>query len=117
MAVPEDSSKATDPKIGHKEQGRTLCIHSLAVLPAYQKRGLGKTLLKAYIQRMESQGVADRIALIAHDELIPYYEALGFRSLGKSKAQFAGGGWTDMVRDLANEEEMEEVEEEIAVQE
>ena len=111
MNIPERGSKEPpDPKIGHKEEGRTVCIHSLAVLPQYQRRGLGKTLMKSYIQRMESQGVADRAALIAHEALIPYYEALGFENLGESAAQFGGGGWFDMVRELKGEEEEEEEE-------
>lgn len=103
------------PEAGHREEGRTICIHSLAVLPEYQKKGLGKTLTKAYIQRMESHGVADRLALIAHEALIPYYEGFGFQNKGKSKAQFGGGGWFEMVRELRNEEDMEEEEVEIDV--
>ena len=88
MNIP--TSEAPDPKLGHKEEGRTICVHSLAVLPQFQKRGLGKTLMLAYIQRLESQGVADRLALISHEELIPYYEGLGFENQGKSEAQFGG---------------------------
>lgn len=95
MTLP--ASDSPDPKHGHKEEGRTVCIHSLAVLPQYQRRGLGKTLIKAYLDRMETQGVADRAALIAHEQLIPYYESLGFENKGKSDAQFGGGGWYDMV--------------------
>jgi predicted N-acetyltransferase YhbS len=98
MAVPAPGE--LDPKLGHKEHGRTICIHSLAVLPEYQHRGLGKTLVKAYLQRMEGQGVADRVALIAHDHLTPFYEQFGFVNKGKSAAQFGGGGWYDMVREL-----------------
>jgi GNAT superfamily N-acetyltransferase len=116
MAIPEPNTTTVDPSVGHKETGRTLCIHSLAVLPQYQRRGLGKTLMKAYLQRMETQGVADRVALIAHEELIPYYENLGFRNVGRSEAQFGGGGWTDMVRELKNgevESEEEEVVEDV----
>lgn len=100
MAIPSPSDTKPDPKIGHKEEGRTICIHSLAVLPTYQRRGLGRTLMEAYLQRMESHGVADRAALIAHEHLIPYYENFGFRNLGKSEAQFGGGGWYDMVKEL-----------------
>jgi predicted N-acetyltransferase YhbS len=108
MAIPTTTPE--EPNLGHKEEGRTLCIHSLAVLPQYSGRGLGKTLMKAYLQRMEAQNVADRVALITHEGLIPYYEKFGFKSLGKSKAEFAGGGWYDMIRELANEEEEEEIE-------
>ena len=101
MSIP--STAPSSSRVGHREEGRTILIHSLAVLPAYQRRGLGKTLMKAYLQRMETQGVADRAALLAHRELVPYYEALGFESLGESGAQFGGGGWFDMVRDLRGE--------------
>lgn len=106
MSLP--TSDPPDPKLGHKEAGRTVCIHSLAVLPEYQKRGLGKTLMKAYLHRMETHGVADRAALLAHEELIPYYEKLGFENKGKSDAQFGGGGWYDMVIELNPEKETEQ---------
>ncbi|KAK4499545.1 hypothetical protein PRZ48_010061 [Zasmidium cellare] len=98
MAYP--TAENPDPKLGHKEEGRTVCIHSLAILPQYQGKGLGKTLLKAYLQRIENQSVADNAALIAHEHLIPYYEKLGFENKGQSKAQFGGGGWYDMVKQL-----------------
>ncbi|KAK3680802.1 hypothetical protein LTR37_021044 [Vermiconidia calcicola] len=100
MSIPD----SPDSKVGHTDEGRTICIHSLAVLPQYQKRGLGKTLLKAYLQRMEGQGVGDRVALIAHEHLIAYYEGFGFENKGKSEAQFGGGGWYDLVRELRSEE-------------
>ncbi len=82
---------------GHHENGRTIAVHSLAVLPAYQRIGLGKTIMKAYVQRMETSGIADRIALLAHAHLVQYYESLGFVNRGESAAQFGGGGWNDMV--------------------
>lgn len=105
MAIP--TSENPDPNLGHKPEGRTVCIHSLAVLPEYQGRSLGSTLMKAYLQRLKTQSVADRAALIAHDHLIPYYERFGFRNRGPSKAQFGGGGWYDMVVDLVALEEDE----------
>ncbi|KAI5366237.1 Putative GNAT domain, acyl-CoA N-acyltransferase [Septoria linicola] len=105
MAIP--STEHPDAKLGHKPEGRTVCIHSLAVLPEYQGRSLGSTLMKAYLQRLKTQSVADHAALIAHDHLIPYYERFGFRNRGPSKAQFGGGGWYDMVVDLEALEEEE----------
>ncbi|KAF4552870.1 Acetyltransferase (GNAT)-like protein 2 [Elsinoe fawcettii] len=93
-----------EPVPGHKEDGRTLCIHSLAILPEFQGRGLGKLLLRSYIQRMEGSGVADRIAIIAHDELVGFYENMGFEKRGKSEVQLAGGGWTDLTIELKKED-------------
>ncbi|KAF7845871.1 hypothetical protein BT93_L0231 [Corymbia citriodora subsp. variegata] len=109
MALPPDWEESgtlahsPDPSLGHKEEGRTVCIHSLAVLPAYQGRGLGTMLMKAYIQRIEQSGAADRIALLAHDELVNFYAKLGFEVKGPSKATFGGGGWVDMVLELKNQ--------------
>ncbi|KAH9831316.1 polyamine acetyltransferase [Teratosphaeria destructans] len=98
MAIPPPDT--SDPHIGHKEEGRTICIHSLAVLPEYHRRGLATTLMQAYLQRIESHGVADRVALIAHEHLIGFYEKFGFVNKGRSEAQFGGGGWFDLVREL-----------------
>lgn len=85
---------------GHCNSGRTIAVHSVAILPAYQNRGLGKTIVKAHAQRMETSGVGDRIALLAHDPMVSFYEKASFENKGKSDAKFGGGGWNDMVRCL-----------------
>lgn len=51
---------------------------------------------------MQSADIADRIALLTYDRLVPFYERLGFEYRGKSKAQYGGGGWNDMVLDIKN---------------
>ena len=82
---------------GHQEHGRTVAIHSLGVLPAYQRRGLAKTIVKSYEQRMETSGIADRISLLAHEHLVRMYEGMGFKDKGKSSVKFGGGGWINLV--------------------
>ena len=50
------------------------------------------------MQRMESSGIADRIALLAHPELVGWYVGkFGFEERGESKASFGGGEWREMV--------------------
>jgi ribosomal protein S18 acetylase RimI-like enzyme len=111
MALPADWEKSTpQPGIGHDEAGRTLAIHSVAILPQLQRQGLGRMLMRAYIQRVESSGIADRIALLSHEEMIPFYEKVGFKSLGKSSVEHGGGGWFDMVLELKTPKEAEEAE-------
>lgn len=102
MDVPHDwqTLGTMSASCGHQEAGRTICIHSLAVVPSHQGKGLGSTLMKAYIQRMEQSQAGDRIALLAHGELVAFYEKLGFVNKGPSKAQFGGGNWVDMVNRL-----------------
>lgn len=82
---------------GHHEWGSTICIHSLAVVPEHQGKKVGSTLMKSYIQRIKEAEIADRVALLAHDDMIGFYENLGFENRGASKCQFGGGGWSNMV--------------------
>jgi len=102
MGVPEnwDSPHPVPTKRGHQEAGRTIVLHSVALLPGFQGRGLGRVLLMAYVQNMNGAGIADRLALIAHDHMVAWYEKLGFTNLGKSATQFGGGGWFDMILEL-----------------
>ena len=84
---------------GHHPLGRTLAIHSVCVHPEYQKLGLGRTLLKSYLQRMESAGIADRAAVIVRPEKVGWYVGcFGFEDKGESQCNFAGGGWKNLVR-------------------
>ncbi|KAL1864235.1 hypothetical protein Daus18300_007832 [Diaporthe australafricana] len=102
MEIPADwrASQGKHVDKGHREGGRTICVHSLAVSPKLQGRGLGKLIMKSFLQQMKSIG-AERVALICQEYLVSYYERFGFKHAGKSKAEFGGGGWHDMVFDLA----------------
>ena len=69
MGVPEDW-KSPQPKpstLGHQEEGRTIVLHSVAILPSFQGRGFGRVLMMAYRQQMNGAGIADRLVLLAHD--------------------------------------------------
>lgn len=84
--------------IGNDQNGRSVAVHSLAIVPEYQGKGIGRALMDAYIQYIKSAAVsADRIVIIAHDHLIQFYESIGFRTQGPSSCHFGGGGWCDMV--------------------
>ena len=102
MEFPPDwqSSTSTRGTRGHWDGGRTIAVHSVAILRAYQNRGLGKTIIRSHTQRMETSGIGDRIALLAHDPLVGFYEKAGFENKGKSDVNFGGGGWNDMVSRL-----------------
>jgi len=111
MGIPPDwrtktstlpDSTGAEP-LGHQDQGSTIAIHSLAVLPEHQGKRIGSTLMKAYIQRIKDAAVADRIALLAHDNLVPFYTALGFEDRGASDCTFGGGGWIDMVLEFSKD--------------
>ncbi|KAI8956098.1 hypothetical protein F4801DRAFT_573629 [Xylaria longipes] len=69
MDYPRDYkvAKNNKSKVGHQDTGRTLCIHSLAVHPKLQGVGLGKLIMKSYMQQAKNSEIADRIALICQE--------------------------------------------------
>lgn len=91
----------TDPQgdydVGHKKNGRTIALHALAVSPDYQRSGLGKAAMRAYIERMKQIDAGDRISILTYDRLVPYYQKLGFEHYGKSESEYAGVAWHDLV--------------------
>ncbi|EED20691.1 GNAT family acetyltransferase, putative [Talaromyces stipitatus ATCC 10500] len=115
MAIPENwqTRKRSLPDaeeknyVGHEDQGGTVALHSLAVKEEHQHKRVGSTLMKSYIQRIKEAAIADRIALLAHDHMVPFYEALGFVNLGPSACTFGGGGWFDMVLEFPKDQASE----------
>ncbi|KAF5679516.1 hypothetical protein FCIRC_6129 [Fusarium circinatum] len=89
-----------DCAVGHNKNGRTIALHALAVAPDYQRAGLGKAIMRVYIQRTKSLNAADRISILTYDRLVPYYQRLGFEHYGKSESEYAGVAWHDLVSDL-----------------
>ncbi|ETS83736.1 hypothetical protein PFICI_05612 [Pestalotiopsis fici W106-1] len=103
MDYPRDfrTVKTSRSNIGHQEDGRTVAIHSLAVHPKLQGCGLGKLIMKAYMQQVNNSGTADRISLISQSYLVNYYTRFGFVHKGESQASFGGGGWHDLTITLS----------------
>ncbi|OJJ62242.1 hypothetical protein ASPSYDRAFT_85937 [Aspergillus sydowii CBS 593.65] len=96
----ESSEVALDSNggiIGNDPAGRVIGVHSVAVRPEYQGKGLGRDLFKEYAKYVrESISPAESIVLIAHGHLLRFYESVGLKNLGPSPCGFAGGGWYDM---------------------
>lgn len=85
----------------HVPGSASICIHSVCVAPSQRKKGLGLALLEEYIRRAErarADGVQtwERIVLITHEELIPFYEKAGFENLGKSSVVHGPYPWFEM---------------------
>lgn len=93
----------------HDESSSTIAIHSLVISPEHQKKNLATLLLTDYIQKLSNQEIGDRIVIIAHEPLVPFYERVGFQLVGenenvKKDPDFAKAKWCDMVRELVKEE-------------
>lgn len=113
--IPKASSTATTfitlESMGktHSEPSDTIGIHSVVISPSYQRKNLATLLLTDYIQKLSNQEIGKKIAIIAHEPLIPFYERVGFKVVGENKEvskdpSFANVKWIDMVRELVKEE-------------
>ncbi|KAF3067490.1 Polyamine N-acetyltransferase 1 [Daldinia childiae] len=98
MDYPRDfrTNKRNTTGLGHQEAGGTICIHSFAVHPKLQGCGLGKLLMKSYLQQLRNSECALRCSLICRGYLVTFYERFGFLHLGESSVKFGGGGWHNM---------------------
>lgn len=67
MAFPKNWRDAQPNGVGHKEHGRTVCLHSLAILPEFQGLGLGPLLMNAYLGFLNEARIADRVALLCEE--------------------------------------------------
>ncbi|KAK9388556.1 hypothetical protein V1515DRAFT_532849 [Lipomyces mesembrius] len=89
---------------GHVETGNTIAVDSICVDPEYQGMKLGTTILRDFVQRMSTQAVAGRIAILAREDMAPFYENLGFYDGGPSTVKFGGGGWHNLWMSLEDNE-------------
>ncbi|KAG6077710.1 hypothetical protein E4U16_002044 [Claviceps sp. LM84 group G4] len=85
-------------KVGHQPNGNTVALHSLAMCPSHQKLGLGKYLMSRYIEKMREMQAVERISILTYENLVSFYQELGFQLLGASASTHGGVAWKDMVR-------------------
>lgn len=112
MEIPKLNSKGTiinenERKKGHIESSSTIGIHSIVVHPNYQKKNLATLLLHDYIQKLSNQQVGDKIAIIAKENLLPFYNRIGFITKGISKCQHGGEEWYDLHCALTPEDDLD----------
>lgn len=70
MAYPQnwrDTPASRSSTLGHRTQGRTICLHSFSVCPEVQGISISKTVMKCYVDMMRESQVADRIALLCKE--------------------------------------------------
>ncbi|KAG6866147.1 hypothetical protein C0991_008100 [Blastosporella zonata] len=84
----------------HVSGSSSVCIHSVCVHPSHRRRGVGLALLNEYIARLRLQSESgsgyERILLIIHKTLRPFYEQAGFENIGLSPVTHGALPWYEM---------------------
>ncbi|WP_168735595.1 GNAT family N-acetyltransferase [Cohnella fermenti] len=84
---------------GGRTDGRKLCILSVAAHPDRRGQGLATRLLDGVVSAAKAAGLA-AVMLMSQRELVPWYEARGFRATGLVHAEHGGVRWHDMRLDF-----------------
>ncbi|KAG0270646.1 hypothetical protein BGZ95_001621 [Linnemannia exigua] len=92
----------------HDPSGDVVCIHSVCVASAFQRRGIATRMLKEYLQHLQrlsdknksnasSSAKYKRVLLIAHQHTTGLYRGVGFVMVGKSSVEHGPDPWFEMV--------------------
>ncbi|KAF9930994.1 hypothetical protein FBU30_010999 [Linnemannia zychae] len=97
----------------HDPLGDTVCIHSVCVTSAFQRRGIASKMLREYLQHLQrlntnsnagaSPTRLKKVLLIAHEHTLGLYESVGFVMVGKSSVEHGPDPWFEMVFTLDRE--------------
>ncbi|KAJ1668686.1 hypothetical protein IW140_002026 [Coemansia sp. RSA 1813] len=110
------STQATSPLVTHDSmsthdpKGSTACIHSVCVDPKWQRKGVATKLLELYPDtvRQYNSSVEDtsqkakiaRLAMLAREDLVPFYQQVGYTNLGQSSVVHGAEKWYDCIFDI-----------------
>ena len=81
--------------VGHDPAGKKIVVMSVAVHPAFQRKGLAGQLIKVFSDKMKAMGKAE-IFLICQTGLIDMYARHGFEYIGVSDSEHGGLSWHEM---------------------
>ncbi|KAF7377690.1 Acyl-CoA N-acyltransferase [Mycena sanguinolenta] len=100
-----DTSLTHESMSKHVPNSSSVCIHSVCVSSSHRGRNVGLKLLREYVARLETAhrektAPYERILLITHDNLRPFYEKTGFEWVGPSAVVHGAQPWYEMRRIL-----------------
>lgn len=89
----------------HDSKGTSVCLHGVCVALSHRREKIGLQLLNKFATRQaastnEVGEPLERILLITHEELRPFYEKAGFEWLGKSNVIHGSRPWYEMRKNL-----------------
>jgi ribosomal protein S18 acetylase RimI-like enzyme len=87
--------------IGHNPHGQNMVVFALAVLPEFQKRGIANQLMSRFVEAARARRKKN-VLLMCKQNLIAYYERMGFRHVGLSRSRHGGAEWHEMRLALKN---------------
>lgn len=94
-----------DVTCGHVEQSRHIGVHSVVIDSKWRGKNLGTLMLHDYIQKLSNQDLGSNVVIIAKEELVSFYEKIGFVNHGESECKHGGVSWYDLSIDLVPQDD------------
>lgn len=79
----------------HNPKGRNIMLLGLNVMPQYRMQGLGRELMRRYLDREQARG-RKKVFLTCLDEKVEMYKRMGYHDDGISNSVWGGEKWHDM---------------------
>jgi ribosomal protein S18 acetylase RimI-like enzyme len=71
-----------------RETGGALALNELVILPEFQGRGIGSSLLQEIIEDANNRGMPVRLQVLKANRALKLYERLGFVKNGETETHF-----------------------------
>lgn len=86
----------------HRPDGAYQSVFGLDVVPECRGKGIAARLMRRLIDEAQKSGKAG-VILTCKDRLIGFYQAFGYRNLGRSASVHGGAVWYDMILEFGKE--------------
>ena len=81
----------------HDEEGNTLCMHSVCVQEEKRRKKVGQKMLQRYLEHVkEKRKEVGVVLLICKEQLINFYESVGFELVGPSDVVHGKDKWYEL---------------------
>lgn len=80
----------------HVPDATTICAHTLCVDSDFRGASIGLNLLAEFTEMCRKKGKYDRMVFMAKESLVPKYENLGFKTIGKAEVELGKSVWFEM---------------------
>lgn len=100
--LPTDKDGITKEYVtNHYPRGRVLYLHKVVIQPELRNRGLGTSMMKAYLNEITEKTQMTKIVLVSQRRNFKFFERLGFRVRIQSSIRYGREPWFEMVRDIS----------------
>lgn len=87
--APDDTMRISPDMRQNHYHGNVLCIHNVVIAEQFRHKGYGTFLVKSYLNKIRDNTEMKKAFLLCDQNLVPFYQSLGFQQIGQSDITIA----------------------------